>query len=63
MRSSDEWERHTHLDLAEFTVAELFLERDRVRLRLQIDRKPDGWLLERLDEVEALMLEVPHGAR
>lgn len=46
------WERREHRDLAAMTLSEVLVERDRLRLRLLLDPKPDPWLPERLERVQ-----------
>lgn len=53
--SLEEHERHEHRDLPRRARAELFRERERVRLRLLLDDAPDPWLFQRLEKLrEAL---------
>jgi hypothetical protein len=47
-----EWLRLTHQDLAEMSDVRLGDERDRLRLRLYLDRPAEPWLRERLRRIE-----------
>lgn len=53
MDTLEQWERWEHRDLATMDYAALRGEYDRLRLRLQMDRNPHAWLLERLGVVKA----------
>lgn len=48
----EEWQRAIHADLPLFTVPELMVERDRVNLRLLLDRASSQWLQHRLKAIE-----------
>jgi hypothetical protein len=50
--TQEQWQRRTHHDLPTFSLAQLLLERDRLELRLKIDRKPHAWLLERHAQIQ-----------
>src|SRR5262245_14519563 len=51
----EQHERFTHSDIPRRPRAELAYERERLRLRLLLDRFPDVWLLQRLERLtEAL---------
>jgi hypothetical protein len=49
MNAYEDWERSNHWDLVALTEAELHRERDRLEIRLKLDRAPHHWLLERFD--------------
>jgi hypothetical protein len=47
-----DWDRWTHADLSSMTHEEILLERERLKFRLTLDKKPHPWLFERLAALE-----------
>jgi hypothetical protein len=44
----EQYQRFHHFDVERLSLAELLLERDRVKQRLLLDARPDRWFLDRL---------------